>query len=75
MSSSRRCATRMSGVRLMAAALVLERGYGRPERKSDVGVVHHFVEAPQVMEQAEWLKHRGQPQLAPPKDDPDRKLS
>jgi hypothetical protein len=65
-------------VRLMAANIMLERGYGKPEVKADLEVAHRFVEAPEVMPQDEWLKHRGQPQpkaLPPPKDDPDRKLS
>jgi hypothetical protein len=65
-------------VRLLAASIMLERGYGKPEQKSDVGVTHKFAVVPEVMEESEWLKHRGQPQpkaLPPPDDDPDRKLS
>ena len=63
-------------VRLMAAEIMLERGYGKPEQKSDVAVEHHFAVVPEVMPKDEWLKHRGQPQppaLPPP--DPDRKLN
>lgn len=50
-------------VRLLACQLMIERGYGRPEVKADVDVVHKFVRVPEVMEQEAWLKHRGQPQL------------
>ena len=45
-------------VRLMAAEIMLERGYGKPEQKSDVDVVHRFALVPEVMEKDEWLKHR-----------------
>jgi hypothetical protein len=63
-------------VRLMAAEIMLERGYGKPEQKSDVDVVHRFARVPEVMEKDEWLKHRGQPQpKALPPPDPDRKLN
>jgi hypothetical protein len=63
-------------VRLMAAEIMLERGYGKPEQKSDVDVVHRFALVPEVMEKDEWLKHRGQPQpKALPPPDPDRKLN
>jgi hypothetical protein len=51
-------------VRLIAAAIMLERGYGKPEQKSDAAVVHRFVQAPEVMDQAKWLARRGQPALA-----------
>jgi hypothetical protein len=60
----------------MAAESMLERGYGKPEQKSDVDVVHRFALVPEVMEKDEWLKHRGQPQpKTPPPPDPDRKLN
>jgi hypothetical protein len=63
-------------VRLIAAQIMLERGYGKPEQKSDVDVVHRFALVPEVMEKDEWLKHRGQPQpKALPPPDPDRKLN
>ena len=53
-------------VRFMACAFMVERGYGKAEVKADVEMVHRFVEAPQVMDQAEWLARRGQPQLVAP---------
>jgi hypothetical protein len=63
-------------VRLMAANIMLERGYGKPEQKTDAEVVHRFALVPEVMEKDEWLKHRGQPQpKALPPPDPDRKLN
>jgi hypothetical protein len=64
-------------VRLMAANIMLERGYGKPEQKSDNTAVHKFAVVPQVMEEAEWLARRGQPKpalLPPPDDDPEREL-
>jgi hypothetical protein len=73
-------------VRLMAANIMLERGYGKPEQKSDSTAVHKFAVAvvPEVMEEQEWLARRGQPKrlalAAPPErsfkddDDPDRSL-
>ena len=55
---------------------MLKKGYGNPEYKSDVDVVHRFALVPEVMEKDEWLKHRGQPQpKALPPPDPDRKLN
>jgi hypothetical protein len=62
-------------VRLMAANIMLERGYGKPEQKSDSTAVHKFAVVPEVMEEQEWLERRGQPKplaLPPPDDDPDR---
>ena len=53
-------------VRLTAAALMLERGYGKPELKTDVTAMHAFAVVPQVMTQEEWLRTRGQPQLLSP---------
>jgi hypothetical protein len=55
-------------IRLMAASIMLERGYGKPEQNSDSTVLHKFAVVPEVMEEAEWLERRGQPrQLPPPK--------
>jgi hypothetical protein len=51
--------TKDERVRLMAATIMLERGFGKAEQKADVAVPHQFVKAPQVMEQAEWLARRG----------------
>jgi hypothetical protein len=50
-------------VRVMAATVILERGYGKPEQKADLEVVHRFAEVPQVMDQETWLARRGQPLL------------
>jgi hypothetical protein len=61
-------------VRLLAASIMLERGYGKPEQKSDASVTHKFALVPEVMPKDEWLKYRGQPQpKALPPPDPDRK--
>jgi hypothetical protein len=52
-------------VRLLAASIMLERGYGKPEQRTDG-----------AMEEAEWLARRGQPKpalLPPPDDDPERR--
>jgi hypothetical protein len=54
---------------------MIDRGYGKPEQKSDGMVAHKFAVVPQVMEEAEWLERRGQPRprLLPwPDDEPDR---
>jgi hypothetical protein len=61
-------------VAVTAAAIMLDRGYGKPEQKADVAVVHKFAVVPQVMEKAEWLANKGQPKALPPPD-PDRKLN
>lgn len=64
-------------VALLAAQIMLDRGYGKPKEMVDVTMTHNFAEVPQVMPLAQWLETRGQPQLLPPKDedDPDRKLN
>ena len=70
-------------VRLIAAGLAFERGYGKPEQRSrQRRSLHKFAVVPEVMEQQEWLERRGQPKrlalAAPPErsfkddDDPDR---
>ena len=48
-------------VRLMAAQIMLERGYGKPEQHVDAEVNHQFVIAPQVMPLDQWLARKGQP--------------
>jgi len=48
-------------VALMAAQIVLDRGYGKPEQRVDADIVHRFAEVPQVMEKAQWLATRGDP--------------
>jgi hypothetical protein len=60
-------------IRLMAASLMLDRGYGKPEQRVDAEVTHRFAEVPQVMPKDQWIANRGVPQLAPP--DPNRKLN
>jgi hypothetical protein len=50
-------------VRLMAANIMLERGYGKPQQQVDAEVVHKFARVPEVMEQSEWLARRGRPLL------------
>lgn len=61
-------------IRLMAAEIAFERGYGKPEQKTDVTATHRFAVVPQTMPKDEWLANRGQP-LALPPPDPDRKLN
>jgi hypothetical protein len=69
-------------VRLIAAGIAFECGYGKPEQRSDIAVTHKFAIVSQAMEESEWLKRRGSRNpalLAPPErslrddDDPDRK--
>ena len=71
-------------VRLLAAQIMLDRGYGKAREMVDVNVSHAFAEVPQVMELSQWLETRGQPQLLPPMaddddpktiNDPDKKLN
>jgi hypothetical protein len=62
---------------LAACVAIIERGYGRPEQRSDSAVTHKFAYAivPETMAEAEWLERRGQPRprlLPPPDDDPER---
>jgi hypothetical protein len=47
-------------IRLMAAQLAMERGFGKPEIKAEV-TTHAFVVCPEVMDEALWLERRGQP--------------
>jgi Family of unknown function (DUF5681) len=61
-------------VSLTAACIVLDRGFGRPQKNADIAMQHRFVEERQVMQQDEWRALRGQPALPPP-DDPDRKVN
>jgi hypothetical protein len=69
-------------VALAAAIAMIERGYGKPEQKSDATMTHKFAIVPQTMAKDEWLANRGQPgagscqsPLALPPPDPDRKLN
>ena len=48
-------------VRLMAAQIMLERGYGKPEQHVDAEVTHNFCIAPQTMPVDQWLARKGQP--------------
>jgi hypothetical protein len=48
-------------VGLMAAQIMLERGYGRPEQHVDAEVTHNFCIAPDVMPLDTWLARKGQP--------------
>jgi hypothetical protein len=64
-------------VALMAASILLDRGYGKPERQSDVEVNRKFVVAPDTMALDRWLERRGQPEPLELKaeadeDDPDK---
>jgi hypothetical protein len=47
-------------IRLLAADLMLQRGWGKPEIKAEV-TTHAFVVCPEVMDEALWLERRGQP--------------
>ena len=61
---------------VMAANVMLERGYGKAEQHSDVEINHRFVIAPQTMSLDRWLANKGQPEPEPtPEDDPGRKLN
>ena len=64
-------------VSIAACIALIERGYGKPEQKADIGVTHKFALVPQVMEQADWIANKGQPKQLELKvnDDPDRKLN
>jgi hypothetical protein len=46
--------------RLKAAALIHDRGYGKPEQRGDVEINHNFCVVPQTMELREWLENKGQ---------------
>jgi hypothetical protein len=45
---------------MLASEILLSRGWGKPEISAEVTTVHRFVEAPQVLNQEEWLATRGQ---------------
>ena len=47
-------------VRILAASLILERGYGKPELKADVTTTHAFAVVPEVLDRETWLRTRGQ---------------
>ena len=48
-------------VRLMAAQIMLERGYGKPEQHVDAEVAHNFCIAPDTMPLDQWLAPKGSP--------------
>jgi hypothetical protein len=57
-------------VSLAATIAVIERGWGKPEQRTDANVTHKFAVVPEVMEEALWLERKGQPApkaLPPPK--------
>jgi hypothetical protein len=57
-------------VRIVAAGMMIERGYGKPEQRTDASVTHKFAVVPEVMEETLWLERKGQPApkaLPPPK--------
>jgi hypothetical protein len=59
---------------ITAAVALIERGYGKPEQKTDVEHTHKFVIAPEVMDKAAWIATKGDARLLPaPK--PDEKLN
>ena len=62
-------------VALIAANIMLERGYGKPEQKADVTAMHRFAIVPQTMERDAWLANRGQPLAPSTSDDPIGMLS
>jgi hypothetical protein len=50
-------------VRLIAADLMLSRGYGKPEVMAEVIHNHKFAQVPEVMSKSDWLACRGDPEL------------
>ena len=52
-------------IALMAAGIMLDRGFGKPEQHADVEANHRFVIAPQVMPLDKWLANKGQPEPTP----------
>jgi hypothetical protein len=57
-------------VSTMACIAMVERGYGKPEQRTDASVTHKFAVVPEVMAEDEWLARKGQPApklLPPPK--------
>jgi acyl carrier protein phosphodiesterase len=49
--------------RLVAATIILERGYGKPLVQVEAQTVHRFAQVPAVMSKADWLATRGDPKL------------
>jgi hypothetical protein len=47
--------------RLVAATIILERGFGKPLVQVEAQTVHHFAQVPAVMSKEDWLARRGQP--------------
>jgi hypothetical protein len=47
-------------VRLLAASIMLERGYGKPEVRADLTATHKFCIAPETLPIDEWLATKGQ---------------
>jgi hypothetical protein len=58
-------------VRLVAAEIMLSRGFGKPEVRADVNTRHAFVVAPEVLPRDVWLACRGNPQLLDLSKTPD----
>jgi hypothetical protein len=53
-------------VRLIAADLMLSRGYGKPEVQADLTATHKFCIAPETLPLEEWLATKGQGYGRPP---------
>jgi hypothetical protein len=47
-------------VRLLAASIICDRAYGKPDIHAEINTTHSFCVAPQVMPIDEWLLTRGQ---------------
>lgn len=47
--------------RLVAATIILERGFGKPLVQVEAQTVHNFAQVPAVMDKETWLARRGVP--------------
>lgn len=52
-------------VRLMAATIMFERGFGKAPVTAAVNVQHKFAVVPQTMDKASWLERGGAPEGTP----------